>query len=191
MSSLLATDYYRSVQDYLAAERVSELKHEYLAGVIYAMVGASVRHNLIAGNIYGEFLQLMRGKPCEVYSSDVKVRVRGDAAEFYYYPDVTVDCSSPPEDSYYAEEPLVIFEVLSKETERIDRGEKLQNYQTLPSLHAYVLVDQTRIAVAVYRRTGETWKTEFLSLREEVIRLPEIDSQLPLAAIYARTDLLA
>lgn len=95
MTEAARAEYYTSPHDYLVAERLSERKHEYLAGVIYAKAGTTVEHNRIANNIIGELRQQLRNSPCEIFSSDVKVRIRRNAAEFYYYPDATVDCSRP------------------------------------------------------------------------------------------------
>ncbi len=183
--------YYETAEAYLAGERLADRKHEYLAGVIYAMAGATRDHNRIAANILSDLLQQLRGRPCEPFSSDMKVRIRKDAAEFYYYPDVTVDCSGGPGASHFVEEPRVVFEVLSPDTQRIDHGEKLRNYQALASLHVYVLVDQFHIAVTVYRRTADGWKREFLSAKEDVLALGEIDCQLRMTGIYERTHLAA
>ncbi len=182
-------EYYTSVEDYLAGERISQQKHEYLAGVIYEIAGTTVDHNRIAGNIYAELRQQLRGDPREVFSSDVRVPIRRDAAEFYYYPDVTVDCGTAPGGSLFAEEPRAIFEVLSVDTERIDRGEKLRNYQSIPSLELYALVDQFHVAVTAYRRTLAGWEMQFLTRKSEVLELPGIDCSLPLSAIYERTHL--
>ncbi len=91
----------------------------------------------------------LQGDPCEVFSSNVKVRIQTGFAEFYYYPDATVDCGTARGESLFAAEPRVIFEVLSPSTERINRGEKLRNYQALPSLETYAIVDQSRPADAL------------------------------------------
>lgn len=182
--------YYTSVEEYLAGERIAEQKHEYLAGVIYAMAGTSIDHDRIAGNILGELRNQLRGRKCEPLSSEVKVRIRTNEAEFYYYPDATVDCGSPSGSSLFAEQPVVIFEVMSPETARIDRGEKLRNYQNLPSLNVYVLVDQFQLAVTTYRRAGDTWKMEFLSKAENTLALPDVDCRLRLADVYDRTQLV-
>lgn len=190
MSSAEVANYYSSVEEYLAAERISLQKHEYLAGVIYAMAGTSLGHDRIANNIVRELGDQLRGKTCEVFSSDVKVRIRNKGAEFYYYPDATADCSRADDRAFFAEEPRVIFEVLSPETERIDRGEKLGNYQAIPSLDVYALVDQFHIAVTVYRRTGNDWAMQFLSEKTDVLDLPSIECALRLADIYDRTHLM-
>jgi Uma2 family endonuclease len=174
-------------EEYLAAERVAEQKHEYLAGAVYAMAGASADHQRIAANIARHLGNQLSGKRCEVFSMDMKVRVRKGAATFFYYPDATVDCSTLAGDSYFAEEPRVIFEVLSPETERIDRAEK---YQMLPSLLVYVLVDQFRPAVTVHRRKNGDWAVELFTNKEDILKLPEIECSLPMTAIYERTSLV-
>jgi len=192
MGSALRADYFVSVEEYLDGERIADQKHEYLAGAIHAMAGTTLEHNLIAGNIYRFLGNQLSGKPCRAFFSDVKVRIQRDSATFFYYPDVTVDCSSPRDGSaVYLEEPSVIFEVLSPGTERVDRGEKRLNYQALPSLETYVLVDQSRLAVSVYRRTPEGWTFDLFTEPADVLELPEIECRLPLGGIYERTSLVA
>jgi Uma2 family endonuclease len=186
MSELAAAGYLVSPEEYLAAERLSETKHEYLAGVVYVMASTSVDHDRIAVNILAELRNQLRGHPCEAFSSDVKVRIESVGSKFYYYPDVTVDCSNVRGDSLFAEQPRVVFEVLSPQTERIDRAEKLGNYQTIPSLQAYVLVDQFHRFITVYRRTASSWSSELLE-KNATLELPEIGCRLLLDLIYERT----
>lgn len=190
MASAELANYYVTAEEYLASERISEQKHEYLAGVVYAMAGGTLDHNRIAGNTYRALGNQLSGRKCEPFSSDVRVRVLTNAAEFYYYPDVTVDCSGAAGGELFAEHPRVIFEVLSPDTERIDRGEKLRNYQAIESLDVYVLVDQFHIAVTVYRRTAEGWVSEFYSEKSDVLQLPTIECALPMTVIYERTHLV-
>lgn len=190
MASAVRAAYYFKVEDYLAAERLGEQKHEYLAGAIYAMAGTSVGHDRIAGNLYRSLGNQLAGKTCEVFSSDVKVRIRKDAADFFYYPDVTVDCSGAGNAELFAEKPRAIFEVLSPDTERIDRGEKLRNYQAIDSLELYALVDQFHIAVTIYRRTAQGWIMEFLTEKEDVLKIDSLKCTLPMLAIYERTHLV-
>jgi Uma2 family endonuclease len=189
MTTLEHRGYVKTPEEYLAAERVAELRHEYLAGTVSAMAGTIRDHERIAINICGELRTQLRGQPCEVLASNIKVRIQKDVAQFFYYPDVTVDCGRGAGDSLFAEEPRVIFEILSPETERIDRVEKLYNYQALPSLLVYVLVDQLRMAVTVYRRKNNDWTVELLTQKEDILGLPEIECALRLAAIYERTQL--
>ena len=189
MGDALRSSYYTTPEEYLAAERTRPEKHEYLAGVVYQMAGASVGHNRIAANLLGELRLQVAGGPCEVFSADLKVRIRTDTAEFHYYPDVTVDCAGLPDAAQFAEQPRVIVEVLSPETARIDRGEKLRNYLALPSLDAYVLVDQPQVAVTVYRRNEGGFHRELLTEKSDSLALPTIACTIPLAAIYQRTGL--
>lgn len=189
MGDALRAGFYVSPEAYLAAEQARNQKHEYLAGVEYQMAGASAGHNRIVGNVFAELRGQLAGGPCEVFSADLKVRIRTNTAEFYYYPDVTVDCSGVADSAQFAEQPRVIFEVLSPDTERIDRGEKLRNYQSLPSLDAYVLVDQHRVAVMVYHRSEGGWTRELLTEKDEALSLPTLACSVSVASIYARTGL--
>src|SRR6478735_9579138 len=94
MTVLRKEDIYLTPEEYLAGERVSQTKHEYLAGMVYAMAGASAAHNRIARNILVELTVQLRGKRCEPFGSDMRLRIRNRRATFYYYPDVAVDCSA-------------------------------------------------------------------------------------------------
>ncbi len=121
------------------------------------------------------------------FSSNMRVRIRQPGEPgCYYYPDAVVDCSGLPNTAIYSEEPAVIFEVISAETERIDVGEKQTHYRTLPSLRVYVLVNQFNPAVTIYQRVGAGWQIEFLGRMDLVLELPEIECRLPLATMYER-----
>src|SRR5438477_811273 len=144
-----------SVEDYLAGELGSPLKHEYLGGVVYAMAGARNVHNTIAGNIFAAFHTRLRGRPCRPFNSDTKIRVRLPTHWRFYYPDASVVCRPNPQDDSFQDEPAAIFEVLSQATRRIDGGEKKDAYLTIPSLSAYVLLEQDTAAAVVYRRTEQ------------------------------------
>lgn len=173
-----------SVEDYLAGELVSQVKHEYVAGVVYAMAGAKNSHNTIAGNVFGIMHARLRGRRCRPCNSDTKVRVRLPSQVRFYYPDATVVCQpNPPEDSFQ-DNPAVIVEVLSRATRRIDGGEKLDAYLTIPSLSVYLLVEQEAATVVAFRRTDQGFVQEVYSGRSAVIPLAEIETELPLAEIY-------
>jgi Uma2 family endonuclease len=164
MSELAATFAPITVQEYFALEEKTPLKHEYLDGLTYAMVGASIRHNLITVNL-AVALRANRPRGCDVFVSDVKLRIRLAAAEFYYYPDVLVSCSATDRHPLYREEPALIVEVASPSTIRIDRGEKLNRYREIPSLQEYVIVGQDEPAVEVYRRRAD-WTRQMLAPTE-------------------------
>lgn len=170
-----------SPDDYLAAERTAEVRHEYVDGEIFAMVGASRRHNRIAGRIFTALSQAARRRGCEAYMSDVKVRV--EAANAYYYPDVVATCARDDDDPYIVHAPALIVEVLSDSTEAIDRREKRANYQKIPSLREIVLVSQTDRRVEIYRRQGDGWIAEIVTEGEVV--LDSLDTTLGLDDVYA------
>src|SRR5713226_8672303 len=117
-----------SVEDYLAGELVSPIKHEYLGGVVYAMAGARNVHNLIASNTLVALGSRLRGRPCRPFNSDTKTRIRLPAQVRFYYPDVSVICRPNPQTESFQDEPVVLFEVLSRRTRRIDEGEKRDAY---------------------------------------------------------------
>ena len=151
MSSL--PSYYLSPEEYLATERQAEYKSEYVDGVIYALAGSSKRHNLITGNVIAELNTRLRKSPCEVYPSDMKVRVP-DSRKFFY-PDVSVVCS----ESRFADDerdvllnPILIVEILSESTAAFDRGKKFQSYQQIESLQEYLLVSQDEYVVEYFLR---------------------------------------
>lgn len=185
MSNALRIEgYYITPEEYLSGEIVSQTKHEYLAGVVYAMAGASRDHNQIAANILRELGNQLQGKRCTALGSDMRLHIQAGSADFYYYPDVMVDCRGT--DPMAVDEPSVIFEVLSPDTERTDRAEKLKNYQSIPSVRVYAMVDQFQVAVTVYRRVGEGWQMEFLTEKSDTLPLPEIGCAIPLTSIYDR-----
>jgi len=134
-----------SVEQYLANERASPVKHEYVGGVVHAMAGANTLHNRIVTRIMGALFSRLRGAPCEPFGSDMKVRVVLATHERFYYPDAFVVCDRNPDESAYQDNPVIIFEVLSKKTQRIDKGEKKDAYLSMPSLKMYALVEQETI----------------------------------------------
>ncbi len=173
-----------AVDDYLAGELVSPVKHEYLGGVVYAMAGARNAHNLIASNCLGALHGRLRGQRCRAYNSDTKIRLRLPHHVRFYYPDVSVICRPNPPGDSFQDEPAVLVEVLSNRTRRTDEGEKRDAYMTIPSLGAYLLVEQETAAVAVFRRTDHGFVRELYQGLEAVIPLPEISAALPLAEMY-------
>jgi Uma2 family endonuclease len=173
-----------SIDDYLAGELVSPIKHEYLGGVVYAMAGARNAHNLIASNTLVALGSRLRGKRCRAYNSDTKIRLRLPHQVRFYYPDASVICRPNPQSDSFQDEPAVLVEVLSKRTRRTDEGEKKDAYLTIPSLCAYVLVEQETPAVVVFRRTEHGFVREVHQGLDAVIPLREIDVELPLAEVY-------
>jgi Uma2 family endonuclease len=177
-----------SPDEYLALERQSESKNEYLAGEIFAMTGASRRHNLITGNVLAALhAQLRKGSRCEVYSHDMRVRV--PATDLYTYPDVVVACGEPRfEDSELDTllNPVLIVEVLSKSTEDYDRGTKFAHYRTIPSLSEYLVIAQGHIHVEHWIRELEHWILTETDQLASTLELPSIGCTLSLADVYDR-----
>jgi len=179
-------------EQYLALERKATTKSEYLNGYVYAMAGASREHNLIAGNIFGELRFQLRGRPCEVYVNDMRLKV--SSTGLYTYPDVAVVCDGPRFEDTHLDtllNPIVLVEVLSPSTEAYDRGEKFAHYRRLESLQEYFLVAQDRIRVEHYLRQGEQWLLTELSDLDDVLHAVSIGCDLPLREIYAKVELPA
>jgi Uma2 family endonuclease len=175
-----------SVEDYLEGERSSEIRHEYVGGYVYAMAGASDDHNRIAANICAALLERLRGKRCEPFMADMKLKIPGSQA--FYYPDVLVVCDPADNAKYFREHPTVIFEVLSPDTERTDQREKQLAYALIPSVKVYVIVSQDKRELMVLRRsrTGP-WAAEIVKGKSSLLKLPEIKAEIPIARIYERT----
>lgn len=172
---------WMSQEDYLEMECHSPIKHEYVAGQVYAMTGTSSHHNVISGNLYMALRQHLKGTPCRVFIADVKAKL--EQADAFYYPDVMVSCEKA-QDRYYREQPTLIIEVLSPSTASRDKNEKWRAYQTLQSLKEYVLVSQDSMDVRVFRRdeSGE-WKQSIYT-DGMVIPLHSVEMEIPIEQVY-------
>jgi Uma2 family endonuclease len=179
---------YMSVEEYLEFERQAERKHEYLNGEVFAMAGASRRHVLIVTNLVRELGQHLRPRPCEVYSTDLRLRVTPTG--LFTYPDVIVVCGEPrfaPEDPDTLLNPLLIVEVLSESTKNYDRGEKFRHYRALESLQEYLLVAQETVHVEHYvRQEDGSWRLTETEDPAAAIQLASIGCLLPVATIYEK-----
>ena len=179
-----------SVHDYLAGERTAKRKHEYVDGVVYAMAGGTVQHSRIASNATVALGSQLRGQKCQAFNSDMKVRVRLSRGMRFYYPDVSVVCQPNADSDSYHDAPVVIVEVISESTRRIDEYEKREAYLSIDSLCVCVLVEQASAAVLVYRRGDSGFDREVYTGLDAIIPLPEIECQLPLAAIYQNVEFI-
>jgi Uma2 family endonuclease len=175
-----------SEAQYLEDERTSLYRREYLAGLVFAKSGASKSHATIAGNIAVALRLHLRGRPCQGFVADMKVRLA--AANAYYYPDVVATCDerdlSATSPTDFLRHPCLVVEVLSPGTEQVDRREKWLNYRALPSLQEYLLVDQDRCWVELYRRTATGWQQEVASELTEVLDLQSVGLALALSVVY-------
>ena len=179
-------NYYLSPEEYLAMERKAELKSEYVDGVVYAMAGGSIRHNLIVANIIITLGGQLKGRPCRVYPSDLKVRVPN--SKRFFYPDASVVCG---DDEFADDEqdvilnPTLIVEVTLDSTAAFDRGKKFLSYQQIGSLREYLLVAQDEILIEGYARQGnDTWLYTRVMGPDGRLSLPSIECQLALTDVY-------
>lgn len=172
-------------EDYLKFERLSQEKHEYFNGEIFAMTGASEKHNLIAMSTSASLYAQLRKSPCKVYPSDMRVKI----PRSYTYPDVSVVCDTPKfEDKEFDTllNPTVIIEVLSPSTEAYDRGGKFQSYRTLSSLQEYLLISQDSVRIEHYVRRDHEWVFSDTTSLESVVMLPSINCSLALSDVYEK-----
>lgn len=174
-------------QEYLSFERSSNIRHEYLLGQLYAMAGATREHNLITGNVAGELRAQLKGKPCETYSNDMRVRVPR-SGQYTTYPDVVVVCGTPQFLDDHADtllNPLLIIEVLSSSTEAYDRGEKFRDYRSIESFSEYVLISQAKQSADHFTKVNNIWTIQEV---EQEIRLVTIPCTLTFSEIYERVE---
>lgn len=175
-----------SVEEYLELERMSEVRHEFVAGEVHAHAGGTRRHDVISGNTFASLWNAARGGPCRVHTADRLLRAPEDV---FYYPDVMVVC--PPEDepedesALFEESPCLVVEVTSPSTRDIDRREKLLAYRNITSLKAYFVVDQQELRVERHWRdeSGRWWRAEAVG-RDGIVPVPCPEVELPLPRIY-------
>lgn len=175
-------------EEYLALERRAELKSEYFAGEMFAMAGASRRHNLIAANIIRVLGNQLLERTYNVYPSDMRVKI--SKVGKYTYPDIVVACGEEQFEDDQKDtllNPVVVIEILSESTEAYDRGKKFEHYQYLASLSEYLLITQDPYRVEQYvRQSDRTWTyLEFHNV-EDTVRLRTIDCELALKDIYVK-----
>ena len=171
-------------QEYLEGEEYTQTRHEYINGAIYAMGGASDKHGLIAGNV-SAVLNIRLPESCQVFQSDMKTHIKTQTQEIFYYPDVLVSCAQDDRETYYRNNPILIVEVLSPSTERLDRYEKFFNYQSLDSLQEYLLIEQRYRLGEIYRRS-KGWQREIVS--EGVVQLESVSLDISMDEIYRRVN---
>ncbi len=153
--------------EYLDAEQDAQVRHELMDGYIYAMTGASDKHNKITGNLFAELRNDLKhmNAPCTAYINDMKVKVQNN----FYYPDVMVVCDNNDKESeFYKTKPTTIIEVLSPSTRRIDKTIKRVTYQSLPTLQEYVLIEQDKVEIEVFTRSSSGWQAEYYYLGDSI-----------------------
>lgn len=184
--TLLVQPHY-TAEEYLRLERAADHKSEFLDGRIYAIAGGSREHDYVAGSLYAELRALLRGRSCDVFSGNMRVKV--SPAGLYTYPDVSALCGEAQFDDGHVDtllNPSVIIEVLSESTERYDRGKKFGLYRKLQTLREYILVAQDVPHIEQYVRQGELWTFGEINGLESALAIPTLDCTIPLASIYER-----
>ena len=176
-----------SFDDWLDGERASfETRYEYVDGEVFAMSGGTAEHAIIIGNIHGQLWMQMKGRPCQVYASDMKLRIQ--AAEAGKYPDLMALCGEQQFHDGRRDlllNPSLIVEVLSSSTEAYDRGDKFALYRRLPSLREYLLVAQHRVQLELYTRGDDgRWMLTSVDDRAGSIHLSSVDCTLTVAEVY-------
>jgi Uma2 family endonuclease len=172
-----------TVDEYLAFEETAGVKHEYVAGVLYAMCGVSKSHNLIGLNLATAFHNHLRGSPCRTCLSDVKLKLKARQDDIFYYPDIMVACGHETASEVFLEQPKLVIEILSPPTERTDRREKALNYRHVDTLEEYVLIAQNRTRIEIQRRAAD-WQPTVLTSLEDLVEFRSIDFSLSLSKIY-------
>ena len=175
-------------QEYLVIERAADFKSEFFDGEMFAMAGTSKEHSIITVNLTGEFYAALRGKVCQPFSSDLRVKV--SASGLYTYPDLTIVCGPVDVEDEQADvllNPTLIIEVLSPGTERYDRGKKFDLYRELDSLKEYVLVSQDQYRVEQFLRgNGSEWGYRVAFKEDDIVEFPSVGCSIPIKDIYAR-----
>ncbi|SLM31494.1 conserved hypothetical protein [Desulfamplus magnetovallimortis] len=177
-------------EEYLEFEKDSEFRNEYYGGEIFAMVGARRNHNRISSNTSSILWNKLLSTPCEVFSSDMRVKI--EAIEKYTYPDIVVACDRI---NFLEDEldsllnPVVIIEILSESTESYDRGLKFTHYRLIESLQEYILISQYHCQVEKFKRDqGGFWVYSSTESLEKIVKLDSIECELPLSEIYHRVE---
>jgi Uma2 family endonuclease len=175
-----------TVAEFLAWEARQPLRYEFDGFQPVAMTGGTAAHSAIQRNLAMAVGRRLRGRTCQFYGSDLKIEVAGRIR----YPDAFVVCSAVPLRSTVVNDPVVIFEVLSESTARTDIVTKNQEYAATPSVMRYVLLAQDEIGGTMFERVGDDWVGHILRA-DTVLRMPEIDIEVPLAELYEGVEIPA
>ena len=180
-------------EEYLQFEKNSDKKHEYYRGEIFAMSGAKRAHNEIFSNPFIELGIKLKGKLYKPYGSDLRVHIPQNT--LYTYPDISIICHDlsaldDEGDTFTAQEPIIIFEILSASTQNYDRGAKFKFYRDIPSLREYILVDSLSINIEAFRlNANKHWELEEYKAIDEILNIPTLAIQILLKEIYQGTKL--
>jgi Uma2 family endonuclease len=188
-SNLATATRFYTEEEYLAFEREAADKHELIDGEIVSMAGASRKHNLVGTNTTIALGVQLRGKRCEIYANDMRVRMKKGR---YSYPDVVVVCGEPKfaDDEFdVLLNPVVVAEVLSKSTRFRDKTEKLETFQKMESIEEVLLIEQDILHVEHYiKQTPMQWLLRIYEELSDIIALDSIGCQVSLSEVYDRIE---
>lgn len=177
---------YISTQEYLAEERAAFEKHEYYQGEVFAISGASLKHNIIFSNLFGDIGNKLKGKNCRPFGSDLRIHIPKNT--LYTYPDISIICGEPnlTDDSFdTATNPSVIIELLSKTTRNYDKGDKFTLYRDIDSLQEYILIDTEKIYVEKHiRNSDKSWPLTDYTNMDDAVFINSLQLTLTLKDIY-------
>ncbi len=180
-----------TMEEYLTMERSSEQKHEYFNGDIFAMSGASERHNVIFSNLFGELAYKLKGNPCRPFGSDLRIHIPENT--LYTYPDISIICRdivTDQKDDDNVIQPSILIEILSPSTKNYDRGTKFKLYRDIPSLKEYILIDSEAISVEIFHlHENGHWQLDEYKNPDEFLKLFTIEFEITLKEIYQGTKL--
>ncbi len=174
---------FMTLEEFFEFEEHSPIRHEFINGVVFAMIGPTLNHNRIVNNLAFAIRDQLKRGPCEIFTSEVKLIVRWATNNIVYSPDVVVDCRPDTRDPRWVQDPKLLVEVLSPSTQLVDRREKLQTYRLIDSVEEYVIVSQDEHRVVVYPR-AERWKPRIYAGLDEAVELRSIDLTVPLIELY-------
>ena len=174
-------------QEYLLSEQVSEIRHEYVDGEVYAMAGGSDAHARISLNIAALLKNKLRGSGCSIYLGEMKAQIDDNK---YFYPDVMVTCHPADLKNNYAKQhPKLIIEVLSASTEGYDRGKKFEYYRQLASLEEYVLIAQSEYHVDIFRKNArQRWELFSFAGQQALVDFVSLDYSIAMNELYEAVD---
>lgn len=180
-----------TVEEYLELTKTSEIKYEYYKGEIFAMAGASNRHNVLFKNVYGELFSKLKGKSCQPYGSDLRIHIPQNT--LYTYPDISIICKDIMDEESKDDsivDPTVLIEILSPSTKNYDQGEKFQLYKEIPSLKEYILVSSENVNIETFRLTKDRqWISQKYKSLEDTMEIKCLQLSFSLSELYSGTKL--
>lgn len=181
-----------TIEEYLQFEKAAVEKHEYYRGEVFAMSGASNRHNWIFKNLFGNLAHQLKGNPCQPFGPDMRMHILENT--LFTYPDISIYCGQPTATSVDEDtviNPTLIIEILSPSTEQYDRGNKFKLYRDIPTLKEYILVDSESIRVEAFRlNENSRWELQEYRFLTEALSIPALQLTIPLSDIYEGTKLV-